>query len=92
MLAEGDVHEIRELIDQHPHTVHVRGERPSALARDFLAFDHVLNLRFDGDALDVRDREPDSSTPSLSGRSARLSAIDEVTSPDDNLRRCLPIS
>ena len=29
ILAEGNVHTIRELIDTHPHTVYVRGSRPA---------------------------------------------------------------
>ena len=28
ILAEGDVHQIRDLIDEHPHTVHVRAAQP----------------------------------------------------------------
>ena len=36
ILAEGDVHAIRDLIDEHPHTVYVRAENPRGLARDFL--------------------------------------------------------
>ena len=28
ILAEGDVHQIRDLIDEHPHTVYVRAEDP----------------------------------------------------------------
>src|SRR5204862_2076533 len=35
ILAEGDVPHIRDLIDEHPHSVYVRGENPRALARDF---------------------------------------------------------
>jgi ABC-2 type transport system ATP-binding protein len=46
ILAEGNVHSIRELIDTHPHTVFVRGADPRALARKFLAEDDVLSLRF----------------------------------------------
>ena len=37
ILAEGDVHQIRDLIDEHPHTVHIKAEQPRALAREFLA-------------------------------------------------------
>ena len=33
ILAEGNVHQIRDLIDTHPHTVYVRGADPRALAR-----------------------------------------------------------
>ena len=32
-LAEGNVHQIRELIDTHPHTVYIRAENPRAAAR-----------------------------------------------------------
>ena len=37
ILAEGDVHAIRDLIDEHPHTVFVRADDPRRLAREFLA-------------------------------------------------------
>ena len=33
ILAEGDVHQIRDLIDEHPHTVYVRAENPRGLAK-----------------------------------------------------------
>ena len=44
ILAEGDVHQIRDLIDEHPHSVSVRAEDPRALAREFLAFADVRSL------------------------------------------------
>ncbi|PYP35675.1 MAG: hypothetical protein DMD48_13930 [Gemmatimonadetes bacterium] len=34
ILAEGNVHQIRDLIDEHPHTVHVRADQTRALARE----------------------------------------------------------
>src|SRR5690606_25804475 len=46
ILAEGNVHQIRDLIDEHPHTVYIRAERPRELARRFLAEEDVLSLRF----------------------------------------------
>ena len=36
ILAEGNVHQIRDLIDEHPHTVHIRPTETRALAREFL--------------------------------------------------------
>ena len=33
VLAEGDVREIRDLLDEHPHTVTLRAREPRALAR-----------------------------------------------------------
>src|SRR4029453_10998025 len=36
ILAEGNVHQIRDLIDEHPHTVYVRAAEPRRLAREGL--------------------------------------------------------
>jgi ABC-2 type transport system ATP-binding protein len=47
ILAEGNVHQIRDLIDEHPHTVFVRAAEPRALARTLLADDGVISLRFE---------------------------------------------
>jgi ABC-2 type transport system ATP-binding protein len=33
ILAEGNVHQIRDLIDEHPHTVYIRASDPRTLAR-----------------------------------------------------------
>ncbi len=41
IVAEGNVHQIRDLIDEHPHTVFIRAEDPRALARALLADDGV---------------------------------------------------
>ncbi len=87
ILAEGNVHAIRELIDTHPHTVFVRGADPRALARRFLAEDDVLSLRFEPGAVIVETAKPDAFYARLTALAATAEAgsIDEVTSPDDNL-------
>ena len=36
ILAEGNVHQIRELIDEHPHTVSIKADEPRARALEFL--------------------------------------------------------
>jgi ABC-2 type transport system ATP-binding protein len=88
ILAEGDVHQIRELIDEHPHTVHVRAALPRELAREFLTRDDVLSLRLEQDAVVVETSKPDSFYRYLTDLAAegRAGAITEVTSPDDNLQ------
>jgi ABC-2 type transport system ATP-binding protein len=88
ILAEGDVHHIRELIDEHPHTVSVRVENPRVAAREFLALDHVLSLRLDADAVVVETAKPDAFYTYLTelAASGTCGAIEEVTSPDDNLQ------
>ena len=88
IVAEGNVHQIRELIDEHPHTVVVRAEQPRALARVLLEDDDVLSLRFEGDAVVVETGRPDAFYSRLTGIAASKTAgvIGEVTSPDDNLQ------
>ena len=88
ILAEGDVHHIRDLIDEHPHTVYVRGADPRGLARQFLTRDDVLSLRFEEGAVVVETAKPDEFYARLTemAASGEHGNIDEVTSPDDNLQ------
>jgi ABC-2 type transport system ATP-binding protein len=88
ILAEGNVHQIRDLIDTHPHTVFVKGADPRALARHFLAEDDVLSLKFEPGAVIVETSRPDSFYARLTSLAAsgEAGAIDEVTSTDDNLQ------
>ena len=88
ILAEGDVHHIRDLIDEHPHTVYVRAENPRGLAREFLARDDVRSLKFEPGAVIVETGKPDAFYARLTdiAASGEYGAIDEVTSPDDNLQ------
>lgn len=88
ILAEGNVHQIRDLIDEHPHTVFIRADRPRALAREFLGADDVLSLKFEADAVVVQTAKPDTFYARLTelAASGELGSIHEVTSPDDNLQ------
>lgn len=88
ILAEGNVHQIRDLIDEHPHTVFIRAENPRALARRFLAEDDVISLRFETGAVVIETARPDAFYARLTDLAASGDAgpIDEVTSPDDNLQ------
>jgi ABC-2 type transport system ATP-binding protein len=89
ILAEGDVHQIRELIDEHPHTIYVRADDPRRLAREFLdGADDVRSMRFEPNAVVVETGKPDAFYARLTDMAAsgEFGAIDEVTSPDDNLQ------
>ena len=88
ILAEGNVHQIRDLIDEHPHTVYIRADQTRRLAREFLAGDDVLSLRFEDAAVVVQTAKPDSFYARLTALAAsgELGSIHEVTSPDDNLQ------
>jgi ABC-2 type transport system ATP-binding protein len=88
ILAEGNVHQIRDLIDEHPHTVHIRADQTRALAREFLGHDDVLSLKFEEGAVVVQTGRPDAFYARLTdlAASGTHGAIHEVTSPDDNLQ------
>ena len=88
ILAEGNVHQIRDLIDEHPHTVHIKAEQTRALAREFLGHDDVLSLKFEEGAVVVQTGKPDAFYARLTdlAASGAHGAIHEVTSPDDNLQ------
>jgi ABC-2 type transport system ATP-binding protein len=88
ILAEGDVHQIRDLIDEHPHTVYVRAAQPRRLAREFIDQADVRTLRFETDAIVVETGKPDAFYARLTemAASGEFGAIEEVTSPDDNLQ------
>jgi ABC-2 type transport system ATP-binding protein len=88
ILAEGNVHQIRDLIDEHPHTVSITADQPRVLAREFLADDHVLSLTLEAGALVVQTGKPDVFYARLTeiAASGACGAVHEVTSPDDNLQ------
>jgi ABC-2 type transport system ATP-binding protein len=87
ILAEGNVHQIRDLIDEHPHTVYIKAADPRSLARRFLADDDVLSLKFEEGAIIVQTAKPDIFYTRLTALAASGEAgtVDEVASPDDNL-------
>lgn len=88
ILAEGNVHQIRELIDTHPHTIHVRAADPRALAARIIHDPGVTRVAFEADAVSVETRQPDAFYQHITALAASgdAGAIHEVTSPDDNLQ------
>jgi ABC-2 type transport system ATP-binding protein len=88
ILAEGNVHQIRDLIDEHPHTVFIRAEDPRGLAREFLSRADVISLRFETGAVVVETGKPDEFYGHLTELVAAgvCGAVEELSSPDDNLQ------
>jgi ABC-2 type transport system ATP-binding protein len=88
ILAEGNVHQIRDLIDEHPHTVYIRADDPRGLAREFLTRADVISMRFEPGAVVVETGKPDEFYERLTELVAAGEAgtVEEVTSPDDNLQ------
>jgi len=88
IVAEGNVHQIRELIDEHPHTVFVRAADPRRLAQRLMSQDEVLSVTFEEGAVVIQTSRPDVFYTRLTALAASgdAGAIDEITSPDDNLQ------
>ncbi len=88
IVAEGNVHQIRDLIDTHPHTVFIRAQDPKALARILLVDEGIISLRFEPGALVIETARPDAFYRRVTDLAASgdAGAIDEITSPDDNLQ------
>ena len=61
IVAEGDVHQIRDLIDEHPHTVSIRTDAGrTRVARELLADEGVVSVRFEPGGLVVETARPDA--------------------------------
>jgi ABC-2 type transport system ATP-binding protein len=88
LVAEGNVREIRDLIDKHPHQIVIIAGNYRALAARMVGWDDVEGIRIltDKSGIMVETRSPDA----FYGRLPQLSLEDgshitEVYSDDDNL-------
>ena len=86
ILAEGDVREIRDLMDQHPHTVSIRARDPRVVARAVVGQSHVLSLSFgaEGSWLTVQTARPDEFYGALLDV-AEEAGLEEMFAPDEDL-------
>ena len=89
ILARGDIHYIRDLIDKHPHMISVKCSDPRRLATSLVGEPSVLNIQFspasDTVVFETQDRDK------FFGLIPRLIVdhridVEEITSPDDNLQ------
>jgi ABC-2 type transport system ATP-binding protein len=88
VIAEGNVHRIRELIDEHPHTVFFTCPDPRSLASFLVGYTDVVNISFseNGVGLTVQSIRPDEFYRRLPDIIlANNIEIKGMHSPDDNL-------
>jgi ABC-2 type transport system ATP-binding protein len=89
ILAQGDVHYIRDLIDAHPHVISIRSGDPRGLASQFVGEPYVQKIQFgsDGETINLETFKRDSFFNRLNSIILESGIrIDEITSPDDNLQ------
>ena len=86
LLAQGNVHDIRDLIDKHPHIIRIETPEPRRLARELEGFEYVTALEFQQGTLLVRSLRPDLFYTELPKVIARTGIkYTHLSSPDDNL-------
>ncbi|MGE5183675.1 MAG: ABC transporter ATP-binding protein [Acidobacteriota bacterium] len=86
VLAEGNVYEIRKLIDRHPHRIRVECDAPRAIAAALAGADHVARLAFERGAVLIETRDPDRCYDQLADAVLAANiAVRALTSPDNNL-------
>ncbi|MGB8952107.1 MAG: ABC transporter ATP-binding protein [Candidatus Aminicenantales bacterium] len=89
ILAQGDIHYIRDLIDAHPHIISIKCPNPRELASRFVGEQYVLKIHFGptADSLLIETNNRDqlfTLLPRILVEDAI--AVEEITSPDDNLQ------
>lgn len=87
-VASGDISEIRNLMDRHPHNIIIEGERVTALAKILLDQDYVVSVAFNDnkDSLTVQVSKPDdffNGLPALIDKAQ--CSVSKMYSLDDNL-------
>jgi ABC-2 type transport system ATP-binding protein len=86
VLAEGNVYEIRKLIDRHPHRIRVECDRPRAVASSLAPEDHIAKISFERGGLVVETRDPDRCYDQIAGAVLAGSVtVTALSSPDNNL-------
>jgi ABC-2 type transport system ATP-binding protein len=86
VLAEGNVYEIRRLIDKHPHRIRIDCDRPRELGAALAGGEHVARVQFDRGAVIVETRDPDRCYDEIAAQVLeRGVAVRAMTSPDNNL-------
>jgi len=86
VLAEGNIFEIRKLIDRHPHRIRIECDKPRQLAAVVAAEDHIARIGFERGAVLIETRDPDRCYERIGEAIlGNTIAVTAMTSPDNNL-------
>jgi ABC-2 type transport system ATP-binding protein len=86
LLAEGNVREIRSLIDRYPHRIRIDCSEPRKLATALAAAPYVTQLAIERDILTVETREPDPCYDKITDIAVQERVlIRQLSSPDNSL-------
>jgi len=86
LLAQGNIHEIRDLIDKHPHTIMIETPEPRLIGRELDGLEYIAAMEFFPKMLMVRTTRPETFYRELPKIISRTGIkYTGITSPDDNL-------
>jgi ABC-2 type transport system ATP-binding protein len=86
LVADGDVRQIRDLIDRHPHTIEVKATKSRELAAALAREPEVVEIRMENGTLWIKTPKPDVFYAKLPKVALEAGAgILEISSTDDNL-------
>ena len=85
VVAEGQIHEVRNEIEEHPMQILIRCDQPAALASQAFAEDHVVEARVVEGGLLVKTRDPDRFYQTLNRLAVGDIRIEGVMPVDDNV-------
>jgi ABC-2 type transport system ATP-binding protein len=89
ILAQGDIHYLRDRIEAHPHMISVRCADARSLAAEFVRDGSILRMSFgeDGRSMVVETHNRDAFFSRLQALVVERGVeVEEITSPDDNLQ------
>jgi len=87
IVAEGNVHEIRDLIDEHPHRIFLGTPEIRRVAEALVKWDDVQGIRVDDEGLVVETIRPDAFYSRLPGLVLEHNfKVESMISADDNLQ------
>jgi ABC-2 type transport system ATP-binding protein len=89
VFAQGDIQEIRGLIDSHPHKISIQCNNPRELAREMIFYDFVKNILFNDKEQKIiieTDNREHFFSKLMETIVKTDSDIREIISPDDNLQ------
>lgn len=89
ILAEGNIHEIRELIDEHPHNVYIHCDKPRLMASILINYEDVASVKLNAEngGIIIETVKPDdfySRLPQIVLENDIK--VEDLYSPDDNLQ------
>ena len=91
LIAFGNLHAIRELLDAHPHTIRLTTDNPKELAKKVLDIQSVKGVTLAGNGvLDIQTHDlgkTHSKLPSLIVNSGI--GVEGIDNPDDDLEHIL---